>query len=293
MRKLVFFIIALFLAFIFLSDVSHAAKVPPHVASFWHKVKDKIVQCELCPRKCVIADGQRGLCTVRVNKDGVLYTLGYGNPVAVHIDPIEKKPFFNVLPGENAFSLAVAGCNMRCLFCQNWTISQSRPDEVTSYSMAPKDIVESAIKSKCPFIVYTYTEPTVFYEYICEGKGSNDSMFCCGTNVVFRKKALSEVGGLDESTITEDFATSVKLHTNGWKSLYYNHVYAFGMGPENLTGYFKQQFRWAIGTISVLKKIIWQFVTRPFSLTFAQWWEYFLSSSYYLVGFAFFFLMIC
>jgi cellulose synthase (UDP-forming) len=136
-------------------------------------------------------------------------------------------------------------------------------------------------------------QQTVFYEYICEGKGSNDSMFCCGTNVVFRMKALVEVGGLDESTITEDFATSLKLHTNGWKSLYYDHVYAFGMGPESLTGYFKQQFRWAIGTISVLKKIIWQFVTRPFSLTFAQWWEYFLSSSYYLVGFAFFFLMIC
>lgn len=136
-------------------------------------------------------------------------------------------------------------------------------------------------------------QQAVFYEYICEGKSSNSSMFCCGTNVVFRKKALLEVGGLDESTVTEDFATSIKLHTNGWQSFYYNHVYAFGMAPEGLAGYFKQQFRWAVGTISVLKKVIRQFVTRPFSLTLVQWWEYFLSSSYYLVGFAFFFLMIC
>ncbi|MBU1906236.1 MAG: cellulose synthase, partial [Candidatus Omnitrophica bacterium] len=97
----------------------------------------------------------------------------------------------------------------------------------------------------------------------------------------------------DESTVTEDFATSVKMHTKGWKSFYYPHVYAFGMGPVNLNGYFKQQFRWATGTISVFKKLIWQFFTKPFSLRPIQWWEYLLSSSYYLVGLAFFCLMIC
>jgi pyruvate formate lyase activating enzyme len=104
----------------------------------------------------------------------------------MHVDPVEKKPFFHVLPGTNAFSIAVAGCNMRCLFCQNWTISQSRPDEVTSYSMQPQDIVESAIKSKCPFVVYTYTEPTVFYEYMIDisklarEKGLKNGMHTCG-----------------------------------------------------------------------------------------------------------------
>ncbi|MDD5566072.1 MAG: glycosyltransferase, partial [Candidatus Omnitrophica bacterium] len=136
-------------------------------------------------------------------------------------------------------------------------------------------------------------QQAVFYEYICEGKSSDGSMFCCGTNVVFRAEALKEVGGLDESTVTEDFATSVKLITHGWQSLYFNHVHAFGMGPANLAGYFKQQFRWATGTVSVLKKIIWQFIRRPFSMKPVQWWEYFLSSSYYLVGLAFFFLMLC
>ena len=136
-------------------------------------------------------------------------------------------------------------------------------------------------------------QQTVFYEYICEGKNTGGAMFCCGTNIVFRREALMEVGGLDESTVTEDFATSIKLQGRGWKSLYYSHVYAFGMGPEDLTGYFKQQFRWAAGTIAVFKKLIWRFLTRPFSLKPAQWWEYFLSSSYYLVGLAFFSLMIC
>ncbi len=136
-------------------------------------------------------------------------------------------------------------------------------------------------------------QQAVFYEHICEGKSSQGAMFCCGTNIVFRRQALLDVGGLDESTVTEDFATSVKLHIRGWKSLYYNHVYAFGMGPENLTGYFQQQFRWATGTITVLKKIIWRFLTRPSSLKPAQWGEYFLSGSYYLFGLAFFFLMIC
>lgn len=136
-------------------------------------------------------------------------------------------------------------------------------------------------------------QQAVFYEYICEGKNTENAMFCCGTNIVFRREALMEVGGLDESTVTEDFATSVKMHTKGWKSFYYPHVYAFGMGPVNLSGYFKQQFRWATGTISVFKKLIWQFFTKPFSLRPIQWWEYLLSSSYYLVGLAFFCLMIC
>lgn len=136
-------------------------------------------------------------------------------------------------------------------------------------------------------------QQAVFYEYICEGKSSQESMFCCGTNVIFRLSALLSVGGLDESTVTEDFATSLKLHATGWKSLYYNHVYAFGLGPNNLEGYFKQQFRWAVGTISVLKKVFIMALTKPLSLKFSQWWEYFLSGSYYLVGLAFFFLLVC
>ena len=161
-------------------------KAIPRIAQYWQKVKENIVQCLLCPRKCVLDAGQRGVCTVRINKDGKLYTLGYGNPVAVHIDPIEKKPFFHVAPGEPVFSLAVAGCNMRCIFCQNWQISQSRPDETQNYNLSPEEVVEKTIKSNCKFIAYTYTEPTVFYEYMLDiaklarEKGIKNTMHSCG-----------------------------------------------------------------------------------------------------------------
>ena len=190
MRKRLYALFAVLIITIFLADVGQAKedyfKAVPRVASYWKKIKDNIVQCVLCPRRCVIDVGQRGACTVRINKDGTLYTLGYGDPVAVHIDPIEKKPFFHVLPGSNAFSIAVAGCNLRCLFCQNWEISQSRPDETLNYDLSPQAVVEGAIKNNCESIVYTYTEPIVFYEYMLDiaklarAKGLKNGMHTCG-----------------------------------------------------------------------------------------------------------------
>ncbi|MDD5019558.1 MAG: glycosyltransferase [Candidatus Omnitrophica bacterium] len=136
-------------------------------------------------------------------------------------------------------------------------------------------------------------QQAVFYEYICEGKGSNEAMVCCGTNVVLRRQALLEVGGLDEATVTEDFATSVKLHLRGWRSLYSNHVYVFGQGPEDLVAYLKQQHRWAMGNVAVLRRIIVEFFRNPFRLSLAQWFEYFVTGSYYLIGWAYIFLIFC
>ncbi len=136
-------------------------------------------------------------------------------------------------------------------------------------------------------------QQAVFYEYICEAKGSSEAMFCCGTNVIFRKDALIAVDGFDESSVTEDFATSVKFHLAGWKSLYYNHVGTFGMGPETLGAYFQQQSRWAKGTVGVFRKVLIKFLQNPLGLSLGQWWEYFLSGTYYFVGIAFTFLMIC
>lgn len=190
MRRIMPLALILSFSLISIANTSYAERESsgraPRIASYWNKIKDKIVQCVLCPRRCVLDAGQRGFCTVRVNKGGTLYTLGYGNPVAVHVDPIEKKPFFHVLPGESAFSIAVAGCNMRCLFCQNWQISQSRPDEVTAYDLPPEKVVDEAIRSRSPFIVYTYTEPTVFYEYMLDiarlarSRGLKNGMHSCG-----------------------------------------------------------------------------------------------------------------
>lgn len=136
-------------------------------------------------------------------------------------------------------------------------------------------------------------QQAVFYEYICESKGMDQAMFACGTNVVFRKEALLSVNGFDEAYITEDVATSIRLHMAGWKSLYYNHVGTFGMGPEALAEYFKQQARWARGSFGLFRKIIKELFIHPRSLTANQWIEYLLSGSYYFVGPAFLVLMLC
>ena len=136
-------------------------------------------------------------------------------------------------------------------------------------------------------------QQTVFYEYICEGKASKDSTFCCGTNVLFRREALQSVGGFDESSVTEDFATSLQFHLKKWKTTYINRVRTFQTGPEDLGGYFKQQFRWSLGTIGLLRKLAGAFLRKPWSLTPLQWWEYFLSSTWYFIGFVFFIMMMC
>ncbi len=136
-------------------------------------------------------------------------------------------------------------------------------------------------------------QQAVFYEYICEGKSLNDAMFCCGTNVIFRREALEDVGGFDESSVTEDIATSMQFHLKGWRSAYSSRVCAFGLGPEDLGGYFKQQFRWALGTIGLGRYTLGQFLRRPRSLPLAKWWEYFLSGTHYFVGWAFFIMMLC
>ena len=162
--------------------VSSAGKI----ASYWEVVKEKTVQCSLCPRRCVITEGQRGYCQSRENIGGSLYSLGYGFPVSARPDWIEKKPFFHVLPGSMTFSVAVAGCIMRCRFCQNWQISQSKPDEAKGYEMSPEDIIKAAKDTGCKTITYTYTEPTVFYEYmldiskLAKKEGLLTSMHTCG-----------------------------------------------------------------------------------------------------------------
>jgi cellulose synthase (UDP-forming) len=136
-------------------------------------------------------------------------------------------------------------------------------------------------------------QQAVFYEYICEGKSIKDAMFCCGTNVIFRREALMDVGGFDESSVTEDFATSFKFHLKGWHSSYLNKACAFGMGPEDLGGYFKQQFRWCLGTVGLFRKMLLKFLKAPGQLPAAKWLEYFLSGTHYFIGWAFLVMLIC
>jgi cellulose synthase (UDP-forming) len=127
-------------------------------------------------------------------------------------------------------------------------------------------------------------QQTIFYEYICDGKSLQRLMPCCGTNVMFRIAALESVGGMDDSSITEDFATSLKMHMIGWRSIYMNHICAFGMGPQDLAGYFKQQFRWALGSVGLLRVVLGNLLRSPRSLPVQGWCEYIASVSYYCVG---------
>ena len=137
-------------------------------ARFYQKLPNKTVQCRLCPRGCVVADGGRGHCRVRENRKGTYYSLVHSRVCAAHIDPIEKKPFFHFHPGILAFSLATAGCNVNCKFCQNWEISQAMPEELPAKYLPPHDVAALAKQYGCPAVAFTYSEPTVFNEFVTD-----------------------------------------------------------------------------------------------------------------------------
>lgn len=141
---------------------------------------------------------------------------------------------------------------------------------------------------KNPIANASNIQQATFYEYICEGKSRLDAALCCGTNIVYLEKALNDVGGFDESSVTEDMATSLKFHEKKWKSAYFNRISCFGMGPENLFSYYTQQYRWSLGTLGILRKLIVLFFKKPNALRWSLWWEYFLSSSFYIIGIVFF-----
>ena len=140
----------------------------PKLSPHYQSLKDGKIQCLLCPRECIVPKGGRGFCGVRENREGEYYSLVYGNPCAVHVDPVEKKPFYHLLPASTSFSIATAGCNFRCKFCQNWEISQTTPDETYNLDLPPEEVVALAKKAGSRSIAYTYVEPTIFYEYMLD-----------------------------------------------------------------------------------------------------------------------------
>lgn len=146
--------------------------MPRREAMLYDRLDRKRVACQLCAHHCVLSEGQFGICGVRQNIDGILYTHVFEEAIAAHIDPIEKKPFFHFLPGSKSLSIATVGCNFRCAFCQNWEISQERLSEGTglhgSRHLPVKEVVRQARLNDCQSISYTYTEPTIFFEYAYE-----------------------------------------------------------------------------------------------------------------------------
>jgi len=140
----------------------------PHEAMLYRKAERGFCDCFLCAHRCHVAPGRRGICRVRQNRDGTLYSLVYGMAIAAHVDPIEKKPLYHFLPGSQSFSIATVGCNFRCDYCQNWNISQAAGATIPGDYTPPEEVVAAAVRHRCRSISYTYTEPTVFFEYACD-----------------------------------------------------------------------------------------------------------------------------
>ncbi len=167
-----------------------------HPALHWERLADNRVKCGLCPRECEVADVERGYCGVRENRGGEYQTLVYGALCSAAVDPIEKKPLFHYLPGTTAFSIATAGCNIECKFCQNWQISQFRPEQVKSSRVTPERLVNACQARGSPTIAYTYSEPTIFYEYmfdsaaVARGQGVGSVMI---SNGYIQEKPLREL----------------------------------------------------------------------------------------------------
>jgi len=165
-------------------------------ARHWTRIKNTTVECRLCPNQCILGKGETGLCRARKNIDGSLYSLVYSRIAAMHTDPVEKKPLFHFIPGSSALSIATAGCNFSCRFCQNWQLSQSDPHDVESREIKPQELGVTARKQKIPVIAYTYNEPTVQFEYIMDSsalsrkKGIKSIMI---SNGYIQKKASLEL----------------------------------------------------------------------------------------------------
>ncbi|MDI7260226.1 MAG: AmmeMemoRadiSam system radical SAM enzyme [Thermodesulfobacteriota bacterium] len=149
-----------------LNEAAGKAGTPLREAMFYANLDGQSVQCLLCPRECVISDGKRGFCRNRENKRGKLYSMVYGKPCVVDIGPIEKAPLYHFAPGHSRLCLTCASCNLRCKYCQNWHLSQRSLEELNHYSYSPEAIVQEAKRHKLSSISFTYTEPTVYYEYL-------------------------------------------------------------------------------------------------------------------------------
>ena len=187
-------------------------------ASYYEKLDDLRLECRLCPRKCQVGDTEVGYCGVRENCRGEYFTLVYGNPCAVNIDPIEKKPFYHFYPGSDAFSIATAGCNVNCEFCQNWQISQVGPRQTDNRRLPPGELVRLCQEHKAPIIAYTYSEPIVFFEYMLEAAR-------CGKGQGLKNVVITG-GYINPEPLRELLGTvdAVKVDLKAFSEKYYSEV---------------------------------------------------------------------
>jgi len=195
-------------------------------AKFYEKLpNNKKIKCKLCPRECVVGDRERGYCGVRENHQGTYYSLVHSRVCAAHIDPIEKKPLFHYLPGTLAFSIATAGCNVNCKFCQNWDISQVRPEQVPAQYAPPNLLADAAKQRGCPTVAYTYSEPVIFAEYIMDAADA-------AHEVGVRSVVVSN-GYMQEESLKTAYGKmdAVKIDLKAFSESYYKDVVAGELKP--------------------------------------------------------------
>jgi len=209
-----------------LPALAAAKGLPGHPARWYKKLPLKRVECELCPKHCRVDDTERGFCGVRENHGGEYRSLVYGRPCALNVDPIEKKPLFHLMPGAWTFSLATAGCNMDCKACQNWQISQARPEQVRWRDLPPQKVVEASLGAGSKIISYTYTEPVVFLEYVIDTariarrKGLKNCMIS-GGNVEVKplREAIAVLDAIKIDLKSFDETTYVKMNKGELKHI--------------------------------------------------------------------------
>ena len=203
-------------------DACHVGTVTPAAG---HRHERPYVKCLLCAQCCMIASGDRGKCNVRMNANGELRSLVYGRPITIHIDPIEKKPFYHFLPGASAYSLATSGCPLHCRFCQNWEISQIHPEDYEADYTPPEALVSGAKNNKAPVIAFTYNEPTVFTEYLTDiaraarPQGVRSVLISCG---FMREEPLTEMCSVLDA---------IKIDLKGFSADFYQRVCAADLQP--------------------------------------------------------------
>jgi pyruvate formate lyase activating enzyme len=192
---------------------------------WYERLPDKAVRCQLCPRECVVADVERGYCGVRENQGGDYKTLVYGALCSLNIDPIEKKPLFHYLPGTTALSVATAGCNFECKFCQNWRVSQYRPEQVDSIVVPPENLARMAVARGTPTIAYTYTEPVVFSEYVHDTAAAGRRL---GVGSVFISNGFIQEAALRQLC---QYLTAVKVDLKAFTEKFYAEQCAGHLAP--------------------------------------------------------------
>jgi len=207
-------------------------------ASFWAKTAGGL-RCLKCPHGCILKEDATGRCRNRVNYEGKMYSIAYGNPCAVHVDPIEKKPLFHFLPSTRAYSIAAAGCNLRCLNCQNWEISQMSPLETQNFDLMPEKVVEQARERACASIAYTYSEPVTFYEYAYD------------TALLARRQKVRNVwkssGYINEGPLRTlcTVIDAANIDLKGFDEKVYQELNGVSLGPVlNTLKVFKQEGVW-------------------------------------------------